>query len=306
MKNLLVLRTAAAAVIVMFTVSSLIAQRPTTPRGAVKNVVFAVLNDGKMIEPIGYIEAGLLRPPVGGDQESDLIREFNTAYYKKGTVYDLIFGGKKNGTVTVQSSDHTAECSKNLAQVTVASSRTKLAGKVMSLATNRTQRKPGSGVRRLPTKEERAAAEAIVRAEMRKQGNPASLLKNLRSHNLTALDFENDGTIEMVGSYWIEPNAKTRNMLFFIAEKNDAGDYVMSYGKYNSITEENVMSGEIIALDTGVYHELLLDIMDVNGDGVSEVFTYVQSFEGAGFNAYRRVDGKWNSFHEFSNYHCGY
>ena len=66
------------------------------------------------------------------------------------------------------------------------------------------------------------------------------------------------------------------------------------------------MSGEIKAVDDGIYNELLLDVFDTDSDGTSEVFTYVQSFEGAGFNIYRRNGSKWMKAFEGSNYHCGY
>jgi len=66
------------------------------------------------------------------------------------------------------------------------------------------------------------------------------------------------------------------------------------------------MSGEIKSVDEGVYHELLLDTFDYDGDGTAEIFTYTQSFEGAGFDAYRRSGGKWVRAFDYANYHCGY
>jgi hypothetical protein len=55
-----------------------------------------------------------------------------------------------------------------------------------------------------------------------------------------------------------------------------------------------------------VHHERLLDVLDIDNDGTAEVFTYIQSFEGAGFNAYRRSGGKWTKIYDGANYHCGY
>ena len=66
------------------------------------------------------------------------------------------------------------------------------------------------------------------------------------------------------------------------------------------------MSGDIKNIDEGVYHELLLDVFDVNGDGVAEVFTNTASFEGAGFGVYSRAGNKWTKVFDGSNYHCGY
>jgi hypothetical protein len=176
----------------------------------------------------------------------------------------------------------------------------------MGLATNFRTTKAGSGVRRLPTQAERLEADNLVKAEFAKQGNSAEVIETRDYHNLTALDVDGDGKIELVGSFWVKPDAKTRNTLFFIADKGANGKYQIGFGKYNAIKEENVMSGDITTIDGGIYHELLLDVLDINNDGVSEIFSYSQSFEGAGFYAYRRVDGKWNSIFEGSNYHCGF
>ena len=45
---------------------------------------------------------------------------------------------------------------------------------------------------------------------------------------------------------------------------------------------------------------------DENNDGVAEIFTYSQAFEGAGFTVYQRNEGTWEQAVETSNYHCGY
>lgn len=271
-----------------------------------KPIIFAVINDGAMIEPIAYIENKKLTAPVDGGAENAEIKAFNATYYRPKAGYRLIFGGSDDGKVTVKSADAGVECAANMAQVIASPQKAKLKGMVMALATNAPAGKPGSGLRRRPTAEERSEVEALVRSEFVKQKIAPELLKTLRYHNLTALDVDNDGTAELVGSYWVETDPKSRAMLFFIADRSKDGKYVFGHSEYGKIDEENVMSGEIAALDTGIYHELLLDIFDYDGDGVSEVFTYSPSFEGAGFYAYRRDAEKWVKSFEGSNYHCGY
>lgn len=304
MKKIIILVQILAIALLLQPLRSYAQKKPTVTTG--KKIIFAVVNDGKWVEPIGFIEKGALAEPIGGDSDREAIKLFNSTYYRKGAVYDLIFGGSKAGTVSVVKSDHTSECSANMAEVTVASTRAKLTGKVMGLGTNFRIAKAGSGVRRLPTPAERVVADKLVIAEFAKQGNSAEVIETRDYHNLTALDVDGDGKIELVGSFWVKPDAKTRNTLFFIADKASNGKYQIGFGKYNAIKEANVMGGDISTIDGGVYHELLLDTLDINNDGVSEIFSYVQSFEGAGFNVYRRVDGKWNSIFEGSNYHCAF
>ena len=271
-----------------------------------KPIIFAVLNDGKTFEPIAFVENGNLIAAVGGDGEPQDIALFHKTYYKPKAAYRLIFGGANAGTATVVSSDANAECSRNLAQVSVSSTKTKLAGFVMALATDAAMKKAGSGVRRKPTPAERAEIEALVRGELARQKVSANARKNLRSQNLTALDINNDKKADFVGSYWVETSKTERALLFFIAEKNAKGKYEFGFMEFRRIKQEDVMSKEIKSVDEGVYHEVLLDVLDYDGDGTSEIFTYVPSFEGAGFNAYKRENGSWKKSFEGSNYHCGY
>lgn len=272
------------------------------PKQTAKPIIFAVLNDGKMLEPIAYVEKGKLAEPVDGSDSSEILTAFSGQYYKAGTSYRLIFGGANAGSVTVDKFDR-MECGPNMAMATTASTRANLKGNVMGLATNVVAKKTGSGVRRLPTWPERNEIDALVRAEYAK--NQVEI-KKLDYHNLTALDVNGDKKADLVGSFWVENDPKARVLLFFIAEKGADGKYALRYSELRAIKESEVMSGDITHLDEGVYHELLLDAFDYDGDGVSEIFTYVRSFEGAGFYVYRRGADKWTREFEGSNYHCGY
>lgn len=291
----------AAAIVALFFSAEAFAQRSAKP-ALVKPIIFAVLNDGKTLEPIAYVSRGKLQQPVNGSDEQRIIAAFNRTYYKPGTKYRLVFGGADVGSVSVKSSDPKAECSANMASITTASATFTPKGLVMGLATNLTG-KFGSSFRKRPTTAERSEIEALVSAEIAKHKYSG---KNLKYHNLTSIDVDNDGVAEMVGTYWIEIDPKTRGLFFFIAEKGSNPKYSLAVKDFRTIDEANVMSGDIKSIDEGVYHELLLDSLDVDGDGVREIFTYVQSFEGAGFTAYSRKQGKWAKAYEWSNYHCGF
>ena len=272
-----------------------------TPAPPAKPVVFAVLGDGKVLEPLAYINKGKLEATVTGGDSPNTIAAFNRRYYKPGTVYRLIFGGADAGTVTVKSSNYKSDCSKNIGVAVTKSPKT-IKGLVMGLAASSAAKEP-TGVRRRPTDAEREEIEDLVRAEYARQKLTP---KMLRYHNLTALDLENDGKVEFVGSYWIEIDRLTRGLLFFIAGKASNDKYSLGYSEYREIDQSKVMSGEIKSVDEGVGHELLLDVYDFDGDGISNIFTYQQSFEGAGFTAYRKNGSKWVKAFEGSNYHCGY
>lgn len=279
---------------------------PAKPAAKPKPIIFAVLFDGKSLEPIAYVNKKTLEQPVDGGDELAKLTSFSRSYYKPNTIYRLIFGGADAGTVTVKHNDPKAECSTNIAEASFISPRAKLTGNVMALATNAFAAKKGSGVRRLPTAAERSEVEALVRSELAKQNVDSAATKPLKSQNLTALDIDGDGSIELVGSYWVDTSATTRALLFFITDKGGDGKYSLGISKFQDVKQDDVMSTDIKDVDTGAYHERLLDIFDYDGDGTAEVFTYIQGFEGAGFNAYKREAGKWTGVFEGSNYHCGY
>lgn len=298
------------AVIILsaFTVSAQLSSPPTKSVGPVRpnRIIFAVLNEGKTLEPIAYIESNTLVNADTGDTNIETLKTFVENYYKPKTFYNLIFGGSVAGKVQVSSSNPNSDCAKNVAEASAETTRTKLKGFIMALATDAPIKKPGSGTRRAPNAAERREIEALVRAEFVKKKIPAANLKTLRNHNLTALDVDNDGSAEFVGSYWVATGKTERALLFFIAGKRASGKYALEYSSFGKYKPKDVMSGDINDLDQGIYHELLLDVFDYNGDGTAEIFTIVQAFEGNNFNVFRRESGKWVKTLEHYNYHCAY
>ena len=271
-----------------------------------KPIIFAVLNSGGTLEPIAYIEEdNVLAGAIDGAQEPDMLSRFHARYFKPKAAYQLVFGGANSGTVTVKSSDPSAECERHTAKVSVISTRTALKGNVMALAVSQGVKIEGSGVRRAPTPLERSEIDSLVREEFAKNKVSAAALKKLRAQNLTAIDVDKDDIVEFVGSYWVQPTPKSRSLLFFIARKG-SDDYELVLTDFGTIKEEDTMSNDITAVDTGIGHELLIDFLDLDGDGTAEIFTYEASFEGAGFNVYRRQAGKWTRIFEGVNYRCAF
>src|SRR5688500_7469806 len=85
------------------------AQRPRPVPKPAKPIIFAVLNDGKTVEPIVFVNKGKLEETVDGGAASDLISAFSKTYYKTGTVYRMVFGGSDAGSVTIKSSNSKIE-----------------------------------------------------------------------------------------------------------------------------------------------------------------------------------------------------
>lgn len=300
--------TAGFLTLALFGITTHLAAQTAKSRASnAKAPIFAVLGDGTSIEPIGYVDRrGRMTPAIDGSSDKPVLNAFHRTYFAKGKTYPLIFGGAPAGTVTLVSSDPSAECINFLGKVTTKTTKTPLKGNVMALATALKRGKPGSGVRRLPTPAERSEVEALVRAEYAKNGVGSPQTDNLRSHNLTALDVDSDANAELVGTYWVDLSPTERGLMFFIAQRGADGKYMLGHVEYNKVSQAETMSEDIKDVDSGVYHERLLDIFDIDGDGVAEIFTYVMSFESAAFTVYKRKSNGWAVHFETSNYHCGY
>ena len=117
---------------------------------APRPVIFAVLNNGSTLEPIGYVNKNKLSEPVNGSDADNLISAFSKTYYKPATVYRLIWGGSNAGTVKVKKSNAKTECAKNTAEATTSSAKVNLKGLVMGLATNATSKSTSASSRSKP------------------------------------------------------------------------------------------------------------------------------------------------------------
>ena len=292
-------------ILLILTVSMFFAMTVSAQKTAPKKAVFAALDDGKVLEPIAFIEGGKLKS-LGEEASGENLAEFVKKYLKPNAKYNLIFGGSNAGTATVVKNFADSECAANQAEISVVSKTVKLKGFLMALATDAVPKKNAKLVRKMPTAAERKSINELVMAEMKAKRVPIKNTGELRYHNLTKLDVDGDGIAEFVGTYWYNTGVKKRSLLFFIAESDANGVISIPFTKFQDLDEESVMSGDVKDLDNGIYHELLIDMLDFDSDGQSEIFTMSQGFEGSNFNAYKRVDGKWTQILETSNYHCGY
>ena len=289
-----------AAVILAAAVYASPAQKARGKATSARSVIFGVLHDGPRLEPIAILDEGKLIKPAA---DGDALPAFKKAYYQARTSYDLIFGGAKAGKVTVTKFPQGSECSPNLADVSVTSAKSRIKGKVMALATNAAITKYGSGLRRPLTASERTAIEDLAREEFEFLKVDAKILK---SHSLTALDINGDKLPEFVGSFFVADTPKSRALLFIVVSKKPGSKFELEFSNVGITQEHQVMSRDIKDLDKGFLNELLLDVLDVDGDGTAEIFTYIPAFEGSNFRVHSRKDGRWEVMYEFYNYHCAF
>lgn len=231
------------------------------------------------MDAVLMIENGKLKVPYA-EQNEAAQKRFATEYYSAGKTFRVTFGGGEVGSATVK--DSSVGCNNIHARATVDHGG-KIPQHLSGLATNSTSIGKRPSARRAPTSEERAAVMKLVDQTYRSRRTPTAWLRSLKTTNLTATDLNGDGKFELIGSFVIETAAKHRRDLLLIAEPLGDGfkPAFVNFQAYKMQPE-----GFDSAID-------FVDQLDVDGDGVGEVFTTQHGFDAYGYNIYKKVRGRW-------------
>ena len=260
------------------------------PRNSV--VVFAVSADsgeGNM-DAVVIVDGKILRAPFT-DQQKVRQKSFANQYFAPGKVYRLIFGGGEAGTVTVKK--WSEGCNSVHAEVTTSTSA-HLGGQVKALATNSQSLGKRAPARRAPTDMERADVLALVKSIYSQNRTPASLIPSIKVTNLTATDLDGDGKYEMVGSFTLAAKNKFERDLFLIAKRQGTAmraDFV-KFQAYQPPPEEFLSSIDYI------------DQLDLDGDGIGEVFAVQGGFDGYAYLIFKKVGGRWRQVYDMIGDAC--
>ena len=243
-------------------------------------VVFAVNNHptGATLDPIVIFNKGQYIDPLPDDEA--FLEEVAAKYMRAGQTHRVIFGGAEAGTITVGERHEFG-----LTHGATLRSSIKLGGEVMALATASETLGAKQNTRRAPTPDERAAMMKLMTEayRLRKVG-PAAIAK-AQINNITAIDVDSDGQAELIGSFIISDKNYNAWALFLMAEMKN-GQYRPSLTWYHKGGEG---TGEV---------RRLLDVLDLDGDGVAEVFTMNGYYESSDFTIYKKVKGVWRSVYQ--------
>ncbi|HKY06041.1 MAG TPA: hypothetical protein VJQ56_14190 [Blastocatellia bacterium] len=272
-------------------------------------ILFAVSKNGaeSMFDPIAVITGRRVSKPPTGEEDAGVLAKFAGRYYRSGQKYSVLFGGGKSGSATVKEwLGKENECNRSMAGVEL-TTPARIDGKVMGLATNSASLGRKASSRRQPTAEERESVLKIAQRIYRQRGVPAALFPNMRTINLTAVDLDEDGKWEMIGSYLIKKKgSKVAHLLFLIAEIKAAA-YTASLARYDRINEADLPAGASLDdLEDYVLAEILVDHLDIDRDGRSEVIAMDRSFEGVTYRIYKKQRSLWQKSYELYSYKCAY
>ena len=273
---------------------------PAQPRKSV--VVFAVSAEGDegSMDAVVIVNGARLQRPYNDEMESGR-KTFGQKYFAAGKVYRVIFGGGDAGTVKVNSWD--LGCNNIHAKVT-SNTSAKLGGKVMALATTSETLGKRQSTRRAPTETERAAVLTLMKSIYRQNRTPENLMSSIQVTNLTATDLDGDGAFEMIGSFTLaarsssptvrEAAIKFERDLFLIAKPQGAAmkaDFV-KFQAYQPPPEEFLSSIDFV------------DQLDLDGNGVGEVFATQGGFDGYAYVIFKKVGGRWREVFNFVGDAC--
>lgn len=231
------------------------------------------------LDAVVLVENGKLQQPYPENNEAAQ-RQFASKYFSSGRKYRLTFGGGEVGSATIKGFD--MGCNNIHATATLEDGG-RIPAHLSALATNSDSlgRKPSS--RRAPTDAERAAMNQLVTQIYRARGATRAVLRSVVTTNLTATDLDGDGKLELIGSYTAESKTKTRKDLLLIAEPDGAAfkSVLVKFQAYKLPPE-----GFDSAID-------FVDQLDLDGDGVAEVFVQQHGFDAYGYSIYKKSARGW-------------
>ncbi|MEA2204412.1 MAG: hypothetical protein QOE77_1188 [Blastocatellia bacterium] len=244
-------------------------------------IVFAVTeDDGNFnLDAVVAINGKVLRAPFSEDKEAQQ-DAFAKQYFAAGKNYRLLFGGGEVGTVTLKG--WSRGCNSVHAEAS-GSTPVRLTGQVKGLATSSDSIGKQAAARRAPTAAEREAVMALVKRIYTQHGVSPALYRGLGVTNLTATDLDGDGNYEMIGSFTLATKAKFERDLFLIAKPQGA---TMRAEFANFQAYQPPAEGFLSSID-------FVDQLDLDGDGMGEVFAIQGGFDAYGYLIYKKRAGRW-------------
>lgn len=242
------------------------------------------------MDAVVLVDNGKLKQPYPEYNEAAQ-RKFAGQYFSPGKKYRVTFGGGEVGTATVKGSD--MGCN-NIHATALVDDSGKIPAHLSALATDSSSlgRKPTA--RRAPTDHERQAGMKLVTQIYRSRGATPALLRTLKTTNLTATDLDGDGKFELIGSFVLETEAKARKDLLLIAEPAGTAfkAALVNFQSYKLPPE-----GFDSAID-------FVDQLDLDGDGIAEVFVQQHGFDAYGYSIYKKSRGRWRQIYTTTGDAC--
>ena len=260
------------------------------------------VNPSGNMDAVVLVENGRLRQPYPEYNERAQ-RKFGREYFSTGKKYRVTFGGGEVSTATVKRFD--MGCN-NIHATVMVEDTSKIPAHLSALATNSDSlgRKPSS--RRAPTEAEREAVMKVVTQIYRSRGTTPTLLRSLKTTNLTATELNGDGGLELIGSFVIETKNKARRDLLLIAEPQAATQAPQTDGLSGPAFKATLVRFQAYKLPPEGFDSAIdfVDQLDLDGDGVAEVFVTQHGFDAYSYGIYKKSRGHWRQVYTTTGDAC--
>jgi hypothetical protein len=252
-------------------------------KGVVVFAVSAESGEGTM-DAVVIVDGKQLRAPQK-DEDKAGQKKFAAEYFAAGRTYRLISGGGEAGSVAVKK--WSEGCNNVHAEVTPSTS-VRLGGQVKALATNSDSLGKRASSRRSPTDTEREGVMTLVKSIYTQNRTPASLIPSIKVTNLTATDLDGDGKYEFIGSFTSAAKNKFERDLFLIAHQQGVA-MRSDFAKFQAYQPPP---------ETFLSNIDFVDQLDLDGDGMGEVFATQAGFDAYGYLIFKKVGGRWRQVYQ--------
>jgi hypothetical protein len=230
-----------------------------------------ILRSGRLVEPVLYTRAG----------DDNVVDRFVRLHYADGTRFDVRQAGEAKGSVRI---DHFEPgCDAEFAFVVKPLSATALDNKRPGLAFNGQLGPVHPNFQMRANMDEHSAFIDQNRKYLAIYGHTITDHASIKVHDLVATKTSSSGHPLLVGSISFTQN-KTEYWLFSIIEEN-AGEWRTAIAEVHTIKDlEDYKDAQ---------EENFLDQLDVDGDGVDEIFSNSTYYEAGSFAIYGVRNGTW-------------
>ena len=205
--------------------------------------------------------------------------------YKVGEHIALFVGGQQQGDVRIQKV-MPLQCDSSAALVSIGPAF-RLPKDTMALASNSDKIRPHSNAQHLASELESNYARQLAMDEFRKHALPTTLAKNIKIDKLVVTKLDGTDSEFLVGSLSLVTKS-ARHDVFLIAKIVESSA-TAEFARYHKTTD----------LEDGKDSEdvLLVDQLDLDGDGFDEIVVEVTGYENEEFAIYHRSNGSWAQVH---------
>lgn len=254
------------------------------------------------MDAVVLVENGKLRQPYPEYNEAAQ-RKFAGQYFSPGKKYRVTFGGGEVGSATVKSSD--MGCN-NIHATALLEDNGKIPAHLSALATDSDSlgRKPT--FRRAPTDAERLGVMILVAQIYRARGTSLAVYHTVVNINLTATDLDGDGKFELIGNFVTQTKAKARRDLLLIAEPAGTMRLPIPGNRVGLAFKPALIHFQSYKLPPEGFDSAVefVDQLDLDGDGIAEVFVQQHGFDAYGYSIYKKSRGRWRQVYTTTGDAC--